>query len=176
MALCRIHRLVGVVANKSAFGELPSGFLWLIPAVALAVGLAPLHGVVRALSIRNAVAWSRSIGPLQSAPVNPPCHRAAWLAGEQAAFRQVFSNHQDGMPSGPRADVPRVCPLEFPAKPRKISQTKQDQPLTVPPAAPPCPPAAGTDGRLSRQHRRRLDRRGCTKPAWCWIDPALQLT
>jgi len=44
MALCSIRRLVGVVANKSAFGELPSGSRWLAPAVALAVRLALMHG------------------------------------------------------------------------------------------------------------------------------------
>jgi len=59
-----------VVANKLAFGELPLGSRWLAPAVALAVGLALMHGAVMVLSIRNAVALNRSMGLLQAEPPN----------------------------------------------------------------------------------------------------------
>ena len=70
MALCNVRRLVDVVANESAFGKLPLGSRWLAPAVALAVGLALMHGAVMALSIRNAVALNRSIRLLQAEPPN----------------------------------------------------------------------------------------------------------
>ena len=66
MALCNVRRLVDVVAIESAFGGLPSGSRWLAPAVALAVGLALMHGAVMALRIRNAVALNCSVGLLRA--------------------------------------------------------------------------------------------------------------